>query len=188
MIQLKTCFFLFLSLTILASCKEDDDKPDKPNYGIQYFECKINGEFFQAISIPFQCSGPRFDYYPEPFMSVPEGYMLLAGKDCVNSSSCGIRIFGYDGKEGWLDFLEPMTADSIFPYHRSYPSDSLESVLYDQLVDGHVFIEQLLPRVSGSSPFGTIKGTFEYTVTDELGIDTICITEGSFRFDVPQIF
>lgn len=49
-------------------------------------------------------------------------------------------------------------------------------------------IEQFLPRENGSSPLGTVKGTFEFTVTDEIGIDTIQITEGRFRFDVPQIF
>jgi len=49
-------------------------------------------------------------------------------------------------------------------------------------------IGQFIPRESGNSPLGTIKGTFEFTVTDEIGIDTIHVTEGRFRFDVPQIF
>jgi len=49
-------------------------------------------------------------------------------------------------------------------------------------------IEEFIPRASGNSPFGTIKGTFEFIVTDEIGIDTIHVTGGRFRFDVPQIF
>lgn len=180
--------FLTIGILTLSQCKNDDDKPDKPNYGIQYFECKINGEPFQAVSIPFQCSGPRFDYYPEAFMSVPEGYMLLAGKDCINSPTCGIRIFGFTGELGAINFVNPTRADSILPYHRTYPGDSLESILYDQMIDGSLIIQELIPRESGSSSFGTINGTFEFTVTDEVGLDTIHVTEGRFRFDVPQIF
>jgi len=121
-------------------------------------------------------------------MDIPEGYMLLAGKNCIESHTCGIRIYGYSGDEGLIDFLSPITTDSILPYHRSYPSDSTESILYDQLVQGYVNIDEIVPRQSGNSPLGTIKGTFEFTVTDESGIDTIRVTEGRFRFDVPQIF
>jgi len=183
-----TLLLLFLLLFFLNACDEDDDQPEPPNYGIEYFECKINGEPFQAVSIPFQCSGPRFDYYPEAFMSVPQGYMLLAGKDCINSPTCGIRIFGFTGENGAINFVNPTRADSILPYHRAYPGDSLESILYDEMIDGSLVIQELVPRESGTSPFGTIKGTFEFTVTAEIGIDTIHVTEGRFRFDVPQIF
>ena len=71
-----TYLFLFLLLFFLNACDEDDDQPEPPNYSIEYFECKINGEPFQAVSIPFQCTGPRFDYYPEAFMDIPEGHMI----------------------------------------------------------------------------------------------------------------
>ena len=179
---------LFILVTTLSACKEDDDKPDKPDNKLQYFECKINGEFFQAVSIPFQCTGPRFDYYPEAYLNVPEGYMLLAGKDCINSQTCGIRIFGFTGEEGSINFLNPTRADSILPYHRVYPGDSLESILYDKMIEGSLNIEELKPRESGNTPLGTIKGTFEFTLTDDSGLDTIRVTNGRFRFDVPQIF
>ncbi|NEN25603.1 hypothetical protein G3O08_19095 [Cryomorpha ignava] len=36
--------------------------------------------------------------------------------------------------------------------------------------------------------YGAIKGTFHFTVTDTNALDTFRITDGSFRFDVPQIF
>ena len=188
MIQLKTHFFLFLLLAILASCKEDDDKPDKPNYGIQYFECKINGEPFQAVSIPFQCNGPRFDYYPEPFMGMPEGYMAFGGIHCPTYNAVAIRIFGYERDTGYFNFVNPIKVDSISPYY-SFDADSLSPrILYENLIEGNMMINEIIPRASGNSPFGTIKGTFEFTVTDEEGIDTIHVTGGSFRFDVPQIF
>jgi hypothetical protein len=185
--QLKSYFLLFLSLTILASCKEDDDKPDEPDYGIQFFECKINGEPFQAVSIPFQCSGPQFDYYPEPFMEIPQGYAVFSGRDCSTSEAAMIRINGLEQNTGLLLFNEPSFADSIFPLYRYLEADG-SIIKMEHLIDGEMMIEEFIPRASGNSPFGTIKGTFEFTVTDELGIDTIDVTEGSFRFDVPQIF
>lgn len=182
-------FFIFLIICLSAnSCKkDDDDKPDEPNYGPEYFECKINGEPFQAVS-DFTCSGPRFNYYPEAFMGVPEGYMLLAGKDCINSPLCAIRIYGYDQSLGEMNFSNPVYADSISPFYSYFTDDNPDVILLDQLVNGVIVVEQLIPRESGNSPLGSIKGTFEFTVSDEQGIDTIRVTEGRFRFDVPQIF
>ena len=183
-------FFIFLIICLSAnSCKkDDDDKPDEPNYGPEYFECKINGEPFQAVSIPFQCSGPRFDYYPEAFMSVPEGYMALGGVHCPTYNSVAIRVFGYEQDTGYIDFVDPIVVDSISPYY-SFDADSLSPrILYENLVDGSIVLHEIIPRESGNSPLGTISGTFEFTVTDETGIDTIHVTEGRFRFDVPQIF
>jgi hypothetical protein len=186
--QFKSFFLLCLSLTILASCKDDDDKPDEPNYGIEFFECKINGEPFQAVSIPFQCSGPVFDYYPEPFLSVPEGYCLISGLNCQTFEGLSIRIDGLDHQLGNLNFVQPTFADSIYPIYRIPDINSGEILKYESLVNGNMDIEQFIPRESGSSPLGTIKGNFNFILTDELGIDTIHVTEGRFRFDVPQIF
>jgi hypothetical protein len=186
--QLKSFFLLCLSLTILASCKEDDDKPDEPNYGIQYFECRINGEPLEVSSNPFTCNGLYFNYYPEPYLNSPAGYAILRGRSCQTYTGAAIRINGLDHQTGELDFLQPAFADSIYPYYR-YNDDSLEEpILYEKLVSGSMYIEEFIPGENGSSPLGTIKGTFEFTVTDETGIDTIRVTEGRFRFDVPQIF
>ena len=188
MIQLKTYLFLFLSLSMLAACKEDDDKPNKPNYGIQYFECKINGEPFQAVSIPFQCSGPRFDYYPEQYLDIPAKSMSLVGIHCPSYDGVGIGIFGYNEEIGLINFNDATNVDSVTAYYSHDPDSISPRILYEELIDGKVNIEQLVPRASGNSPLGTIKGTFEFTVTDEIGMDTIRVTEGRFRFDVPQIF
>ena len=188
MIHLKTYFFLFLSLSMLASCKEDDDRPDKPNYGIQYFECKINGEPLEVSSNPFTCNGIYFNYYPEPYLNSPAGYAIFRGRSCQTYTGAAIRMYGLEHETGELNFMEPAFADSVFPYYRFNDPVNGESVIYEKLISGRMHIEEFIPRKSGSSPFGTIKGTFEFTVTDELGIDTIDITDGSFRFDVPQIF
>jgi len=114
--------------------------------------------------------------------------MSLVGIHCPTYNAVGIGVFGYNEEPGVINFTETTDVDSVSVYHRAYPGDSLESVLYEIMIDGFLNIEELKPRESGSSPFGTIKGTFEFTVTDEIGIDTIHVTEGRFRFDVPQIF
>lgn len=54
--------------------------------------------------------------------------------------------------------------------------------------DGQMNIEQFSPKENGDSPLGTFQGTFQFTVTNEIGIDTIRISEGRFQFDIPQIF
>src|SRR5690554_6629887 len=54
--------------------------------------------------------------------------------------------------------------------------------------DGQMNIEQFSPKENGDSPLGTFQGTFQFTVTNEIGIDSIRISEGRFRFDIPQIF
>ncbi len=64
----------------------------------------------------------------------------------------------------------------------------MEIFLYENLIDGYMDIEHFIPRKDNNSPFGSIKGTFEFTVTDEARMDTMRITNGRFRFDVPQIF
>ena len=179
---------LFILVTTLSACNEDDDKPKESDNKLQYFECKINGEFFQAVSIFFQCDGPQFDYYPEAYMGVPEGYMVLGGIHCPTYNAVAIRIYGYERDTGYFNFVNPIKVDSISPFYSFDPDSISPRILYEELINGNVNIEQLVPRASGNSPFGTIKGTFEFTVTDEQGIDTIHVTEGRFRFDVPQIF
>ena len=179
---------LFLFVATLSACKEDDDKPKESDNKLQYFECKINGEFFQAVSIPFQCTGPRFDYYPQEYLNIPAKSMSLVGIHCPTYDGVGIGIFGYNEEIGTINFNDATIVDSILVYYSHDPDSISPRILYEELIDGNVNIEQLVPRASGNSPFGTIKGTFEFTVTDEQGIDTIRVTEGRFRFDVPQIF
>ena len=184
--QFKNYTFLLLLILFLVACKKDDDEPDTNNRGIEFFECKINGEPFKATS-NFGCTGPRFDYYPEAFMDVPQGYALFRGRNCSTSEAALVRINGLEHKTGILLFNEPAFADSIFPLYRYIDTDGA-IIKMETVIDGQLEIEQFEARVSGNSPLGTVKGTFEFTVTDESGIDTIRVTEGRFRFDVPQIF
>jgi len=179
-------FLLFL-LFSLHSCNKDNEKPSTNNRGIEFFECKINGEPFEATS-NFGCTGPRFDYYPEAYMSVPEEYCLISGVNCQTFKAVSIRIDGLHPQTGNLSFVEPSFADSIYPIYRIPDALSEEILKYEYLIDGSMTIGQFIPREAGNKPLGTIEGTFEFSVTNESEIDTIHITEGRFRFNVPQIF
>ncbi|NEN25601.1 hypothetical protein G3O08_19085 [Cryomorpha ignava] len=177
---------LTISILTLSQCKDDDDKPEKPNYGAEYFKCKVNGLEFQTPS-DFSCDGKYFNYYPEAYGGNEAGYMVMSGTNCPTYTYVTIRIYGLLPTTGHLDFLTPAFADSISPFYNYTAADST-STIYEQLIDGEMNIEQFIPRADGSSPYGTIKGTFHFTVTDTNALDTFRITDGSFRFDVPQIF
>jgi|SRR5690554_4329682 len=182
---LKTTF-LIIGLLSLSQCKDDDDKPDEPDYGAEYFKCKVNGEEFDAHST-FSCDGRKFDYYPEAYLGSPAGFMGLRGRNCSNYEVVGIRINGIFINDNYISFIQPSAVDSAYPYY-SIENSLGQIVTYENVLDGEMNIEQFIPRVDGSSPYGTIKGTFNFTVTDENAVDTFHITDGSFRFDVPQIF
>ena len=178
---------LTISILTLSECKKKNDKQDEPNYGAEYFKCKVNGVEFDAHST-FSCDGRKFDYYPESYLGTPAHYMVFGGRNCSEFSSVTIRINGMEHSTGILDFLEPTYADSIFPYYRYFDLQDSVFVIAETLVEGEMNIEQFIPRADGSSPYGTIRGTFHFTVTDTNAVDTFRITDGSFRFDVPQIF
>ncbi len=185
--QLFKITLITICIFIFSQCKDDDDQSDKPNYGAQYFKCKINGFDFISQST-FHCDGGKFDYYPEAYLTVPAGYMLIRGRNCLDYESTAIRINGMQYTTGNLNFLNPAFADSIFPFYLHYNDSDSVRTLYETLIEGEMNIEQFIPRADDRSPYGTIKGTFNYILTDEHADDTIRITDGRFRFDVKQIF
>lgn len=178
---------LTISILTLSECKKKNDKQDEPNYGAEYFKCKVNGVDFDAHST-FSCDGQHFHYYPEAYLSTPAKYMVFGGRNCSEFSNISIRINGMEHSTGTLNFLNPAFADSIFPFYKYVNPEDSVIFLVENLIDGEMNIEQFIPRADVSSPYGTIKGTFNFTVTDENAVDTFRITDGSFRFDVPQIF
>ncbi len=188
--QIRRLTIILSTIVLIAGCKKDDSESEnKPNYGPQYFECKVNGEPFKARSTFLQCEGHRFDYYPDTSVESPKGFMILRGTNCTNYETVGIGIHGVEPNTGWMDFLEPSIADSISPYYSFWPEDSTQSnQLYKRLVTGEMAIDELVPRANGYGPYGTIQGSFEFTVTDDRGEDTVRVTEGRFRLDVPHIF
>jgi len=181
--DMKTNFNIFIILcimTMLVGCNKEDDSADN-TAKFEYFECKINGEFFRAVS-DFTCSGTRWDYYPKPYQDLPAGAASFTGRDCSTDITLSIGMHGLEHQTGQINFLEPSFADSVFPVYIS------DFVIYKNLVSGSMIINQFEPRENGSGPLGWIQGTFELVVTDDNSSDTIRVTEGRFGFDVPQIF
>ncbi len=78
-------------------------------------------------------------------------------------------------------------ADSISPAYWSVPAETVNGiVLYDSLIPGYFNVASFTPRQPNNGPFGKIEGTFEFTVTNENKDSTIYITDGAFRFKVPN--
>ncbi len=178
---------LAISILTLTQCKDDDDKPDKPNYGAEYFKCKVNGVEFETPS-DFSCDGKYFNYYPEAYGGNEAGYMVMSGRNCEEYEVVGLRINGIFKDDTNILFINPTNVDSAYPYYSIMDSVAGVNITYEKVLNGEMNIEQFIPRADGSSPYGTIKGTFHFTVTDDNAVDTFHITDGSFRFDVPQIF
>lgn len=182
-------FSAVLLLASLSACKNDDDSPQTPNYGAEYFECKVNGEDFVPQGIPFACDPFLFNYYPEPYLGSNAGYTIIRGLNCFTDQSVGIRVYGLVPSEGILDFVNPIIADSVSPYQGFFNWSDSTLTTIECLVDGQMVIEHFIPREPGANtPSGSIKGTFNFSVTDSLNTDTFHITDGRFRFNVPQVF
>jgi hypothetical protein len=182
-------FLIFLLLSLSAgSCKKDDD--DNPSNNSdnfsEYFYCKINGEEFQPRGTP-SCNNRSFYYYPAGTGGLSEDYILISGRDCPSNLGVAIRIFNPTPAEGNFDMLSPEFADSISP--SLLHIDSEEGVLtFQELIGGYLHIVTFTPRDSVTLEYGRIEGTFEFSVTNENQDSIIHITEGAFRFKVPNMW
>ena len=181
---------LFLLIALLAMtlscCKDDDDKPGDENENFsEYFTCKINGVEFKTRS-DWGCDGKSFYYYPAGTSGLEEGYMLITGKNCNDNVRVAIRIFNPNVPAlGSFNFLTPVFADSISPFV-SYFTDDVYA--FENLSDGFMTINTFTPRDSITHEFGKIEGTFEFTVTNDTQDSTVYVTDGAFRFKVPNFW
>jgi hypothetical protein len=177
---LSLSLFLFILAT---SCKKDDDNDwDPPRTG-DYFTCLVNGERLETSSSS-NCSGETFYYYPPgAVQGIDSSYILLRGIDC-DANSGPVVIIGFLGVEpftGYLDFLNPEQGDTCAPV---VLGNNL--ITYDRLIDGWMDVEEFSPRQPNNGDFGTFKGTFGFTVTHDT-IETVYeVTDGEFRFAVPN--
>jgi hypothetical protein len=180
--------FILIFLTANSCKKDDDDNPsnDSDNFS-EYFKCKINGVEFTTRS-DFNCNGERFYYYPAGAGGLDEAYILLAGTDCSEDRDVALRVFNPTIPIlGLNEILLPESADSISPIYYYYDSIG-DGVAFDQTVSGHMNIIEFTPRDSTTMEFGKIEGTFEFVVSNEALDSTIHVTEGSFRFKVPNFW
>jgi hypothetical protein len=143
----------------------------------------VNGERLESSS-SFNCSGETFWYYPAGTVGgIDSSVISLRGIDCDANDQpvviIGLR--GYEPFTGYLDFLNTEPGDSCQPVvvHGNL-------IAYDKLIEGWIDVEEFSPRQPNNGDFGTFKGTFGFTVTHDT-IETVYeVTDGEFRFAVPN--
>jgi hypothetical protein len=180
-------FAILLSLFLIllaTACKKDDNNDWNPPPTGDYFTCLVNGERLETSS-SFNCSGKTFYYYPPGIAGMDSSYLLVSGQNCNGNGPpvVSLRFIGIEPFTGYLDFLSPEPVDSCTPV---IIGSGL--IAYDQLLQGWINVEEFSPRQPNNGEFGTFKGTFEFTVTHDT-IETVYeVTEGEFRFAVPNIW
>jgi hypothetical protein len=178
---------LLLTLYLIAfatSCKKDGDNDWNPPRTGDYFTCLVNGERLETSS-SFNCSGETFYYYPAGIAGMDSSYLLLSGNNCNDNGPpvVSLRFIGIEPFTGYLDFLDPEKGDSCSPAVLG-----TQLIAYEQLIEGWIDVEEFSPRQPNNGDFGTFKGTFAFTVGHD-SLETIYeITEGQFRFAVPNIW
>lgn len=178
---------IFLALCALlamsSSCEKDDDLRDDSSFG-EYFTCKINGVEFKPQGT-FTCNNLSFYYYQEPIGDQEPNYLVISGFDCPSGRTVKLRFFGLEHQTGFMNFVQPTYADSCSPFYKHYiePGNEIEM---DSLVSGSINITSFSPRDLITDKLGKIEGTFEFTIANEDSV--LSITDGSFRFKVPNIW
>ncbi len=180
---MKNSILLFLLILITACCCKTDDnkKPDEDNNFAQYFRSKVNGEDFSNYG-DLTCEPLIFDYYPEAINGTPQGYLVLGGRNCIDERGVGLRFANANPQTGSFLFIEPMFADSAFPFYAFKPNPNESIRFIDNLIDGSVTFSRFEPRTE--EKLGTVEGTFNFTVIDTIDQTTYNITDGVFRFRI----
>lgn len=186
--QLTKPFLIFVLLSLTAgSCKKDvEDNPsnDSANFS-EYFYCKINGEEFSTLGTPY-CNDKAFHFYSAGTGGLEDSYMLIRGKDCITDKSVLLRFFGAEIFTGNMDMTDPLFADSCSPLVAQQESPDSYYYYFDKLQSGSIHISSFSPREPNGGSFGKIEGTFAFVLKDESIDSTITVTEGEFRFQVPN--
>ncbi len=170
-------FVILLFLTILfEGCGKDDDYTPPPR---PYFYCKINGQNFAARGL-WQCQPRIFNYYPNGFMSIDPGSMIIGATDCRTFNSVGIRIYKFVPTLDTIDFSQPIYADSISPFFFFDNEDISQLSILDSLISGRLLFTAFSDKQKDKN--GIVAGTFEFTVRNEELDTTVFITDGRFQY------
>jgi hypothetical protein len=170
------CFFLTLFISSCEEIFEDDAQND----GVEYFECKINEEHFEGVGIPSQCNKLTFDYFTEPYLDLPAGYMGMGANNCVDTMALLLTFQGVTPEITGASSLESLNfADSFRPLF-----SSANGKIYNRLLDGNLKIDQFTGRIKNAT--GRFSGTFEMRLIDSEKTDTLTITDGQFNFYISR--
>ncbi|MCZ4410635.1 hypothetical protein O3Q51_17600 [Cryomorphaceae bacterium 1068] len=179
MMRLKYLIICTITLLFASSCEEIFEE-DSEESGPEYFEFKVDGEEFESVSIPAQCNGLNFSYFPEPHLDLPPGFMEMVARNCSESTSLNLTFQRVISEYTGSSSLESLNfADSFQPSFRAK-----NNVIYNRLLDGTMTVD----RFSGSHKHGSgrLTGTFEMRLIDSEKTDTLNITDGRFNFYISQ--
>lgn len=179
MSRLKSILIFSAFLIFFSSCEEifEDDNAEK---GTQYLEFKVDGTQFTSEEIPSQCNALQFNYFPEPHLDLPAGYMVMASWNCPDSTSLSLEFQEVSQEYTGTSSLESLNfARSVKPIFRMR-----NGVIYNRLLDGTITIDQFQGNSKHHS--GRLSGTFEMRLIDSDKSDTLNITEGKFNFFIAR--
>lgn len=183
-------FLIFFALGFLASaCKKDDvSNPSNESQNFsEYFYCKINGEEFTPQGNPY-CNSKAFHFYTKGSGGLDDSYMLIRGQNCNTDKSVLLRFFGAEVFTGNMDMLNPAYADSCSPLVAQQETPDSYYYRFEKLQSGFIDISSFSPRETNGGAFGKVEGTFAFVLTDETIDSTVHITDGAFRFKVPNMW
>lgn len=177
--QFKNILYCSLFVLFFSSCEEifEDDNTET---GEEYMEFTVDGKQFESASIPAQCNGLNFNYFPEAHLDLPPGFMEMDARNCPDSTSLTLTFQRVTPQYTGSSSFESLNfAESFTPVFRFGSSPT-----YNRLLDGSLTIDQFT-GVKKNAP-GRLTGTFEMRLIDSEKTDTLVITEGKFHFFIPQ--
>ncbi|MCC5918311.1 MAG: hypothetical protein JJU02_13410 [Cryomorphaceae bacterium] len=183
---LKTlCTFLVL-ISFIGCKKEEEPENDNPYATFSsYFNCYINGEYFESRSM-HSCFGNRVTYYLQDYYNSEAGFLIVNGLNChadiLDISTVGIVMRKILEPET-IELQTDLRVQNIY-VRGVYDSLIDHRILYDKIVSGQLHIEKLVPHVPGER-VGLIKGTFEFVLHNGDG-DTARVSSGKFGMKLPN--
>ncbi|MGB6035873.1 MAG: hypothetical protein WBG42_06365 [Cryomorphaceae bacterium] len=176
---LKSIFICSILSLLFFSCEEvfEDENGEE---GTEYLEFKVDGIQYETVSIPAQCNGLNFNYFPEPHLDLPPGFMEMVASNCADSTSLSLtfqRVVSEYTGSGSFESLN--FAESFQPFFRAK-----NNVLYNRFLDGTLTINEFSGAHKKAS--GRLTGTFEMRLIDSEKSDTLSITDGEFNFFIPR--
>lgn len=177
--QLNSILILSVLLLFISSCEEILEEVNAES-GTEYFEFKVDGKQFESEGIPSECNALQFNYFLEPYLDLPAGYMLMHTSDCPDASSLTLTFQEVTPEYTGTSSLEDLNfATSFRPVFRDE-----NNVIFNRLLDGSMTVD----RFTGTKKHGSgrLSGTFEMRLIDSEKTDTLTITDGRFNFFVSQ--
>jgi hypothetical protein len=177
----------FLILISFIGCKKDEEPENDNPYATfsSYFNCYINGEYFESRSM-HSCFGNRVTYYLQDYFYDEAGALRMSGMNC-HAEPEEFWLVGFSLRSifepEFIDLFEDERVRNVYVIG-TYDSLNNDDFYYKNLISGQLHIEKLVPHVPGER-VGLIKGTFEFVLHNGDG-DTARVSNGKFGMKLPN--